>query len=85
MDQELIKTLKKFVDDPDWGKMEEYIIAAMGIDIDIQTIDTTKDSAVIVGEVMARQESAKKAKNLIANFNHIKTKERQTTQKKPLK
>lgn len=82
-----IKTYKKFVNDPEWKDMEELISQSLAVNIDVRSIDITKDQAVIVGEVVARREMAVAVQNLFKTFEQIKQHdpEKKIEQKKPLK
>lgn len=82
-----IKTYKKFVNDPEWHEMESFILEHLDVNVDVRDIDTAKDSAVIVGQVVARQEQAKAVLKLIDAFKGIRNydPEKKPEQKKPLK
>lgn len=87
MDKEKVRTLKKFVNDQDWKEMEDYIMSFLDVNIDIRTIDTSKDASVIAGEVMARKVMADKALRLIEAFKGIRDfdPDKPVEKKKPLK
>lgn len=65
MDEDKKKALKKFVQDPEWHYMEEFINENFEISDSVQTIDTNKAESVIIGDVVARQ----RIKELLNNVN----------------
>ena len=85
MKPEQIKTLKKFVNDPEWDMMKNFIAESLSLNIDIRNIDLTKDSNVILAEVVTRKTVAEKVTQLFANFENIKNYDTERQQKKALK
>lgn len=64
--------LKKFVLDPEWKKMEEFIMSHFEHETDLTTIDTNKSSEAIHAEIIARQRIARNLLNLKASFETAK-------------
>lgn len=70
MDKELIDT---FVKDPNWPKMQQFIVEHFERSTDITDINTDLDSSVIHAEVIARQKITNDLNNLIKTFNNART------------
>jgi hypothetical protein len=66
------KTLQKFVLDPEWGQMQEYIVAHFERSSSIEDIDVTNDSSVVHAEVIARQQIKDSLDKLKASFDSVK-------------
>lgn len=75
MDEDKRNALKKFVNDPEWHYMEQFLEENLGINDSIQTIDTTKADGVIIGEVMASQRITKLKNGLFSSLNTLKAHE----------
>lgn len=69
MEQE---TLKKFVLDPEWSKMEEFIFSHFESETDILSFDLDKSSEAVHAELIARQKIAQDIKSLKASFETAK-------------
>lgn len=85
MDEEKKATLRKFIDDPEWHIMEEFIKDNFKMSDSVHTIDTTKSTDVIIADVVSRQRIAEMVTNLMRSFNMIKSKPDEKNQRRKLK
>lgn len=70
MDKDLIDT---FLRDPNWKRMESFIVAHFANSMDISDIDSSLDSSVVHAEVIARQRIAKDVNGLLKIFENART------------
>lgn len=69
----LSKTIiEKFIKDPDWKHIEEYIVDFFDNDTDIQSVNTDLASEVVHAQVIAKQQMGEKLAKLIASFDSTK-------------
>lgn len=64
--------LQKFVLDPEWVIMQEFIFAFFERSSSIDDINTKLDSSVVHAEVIARQQIKNSLDNLKASFDSVK-------------
>jgi len=69
MDKELVE---KFVMDPDWSKMQDYLEEHFEANTDIHSIDTTLSPETVHAYVIAQQEIDKKIKGLRQYFENLR-------------
>ena len=69
MDKELVQ---KFIMDPEWRKMQEFIEQHFETNTDIHSIDTTLSPETVHAQVIAQQEIDRKIKGLKAVFENLR-------------
>lgn len=67
--------IDKLIKDPDFERIEEFIVDFFGNDIDINSVDTKLDSAVVHAQVIAKQQIDSQIKELIQYFQSCRGKE----------
>lgn len=65
MDKE---TLHKFILDPDWRKMEAYILGFFESETDVAAINTEMESSAVHAEVIARVRIKQAIEDMKASF-----------------
>lgn len=65
--------IEKFIQDPDWKIIEEFIIEFFDNDTSIQSIDTDKGSDVVHAQVIAKQQIDETIKKLMTHFESAKS------------
>lgn len=70
MDKELAQ---KFILDPEWLRMESYILSFFESETDVAQINTEMDSSAVHAEVIARKRIKENIDSLKASMDSMKT------------
>lgn len=83
--QAKLQLYRKFVDDPDWEVMKQFILEELEPSLDIRSIDMNKDKDVILGDIVARQRIYEIGERLKNRLDGLKSKEEVKLTRRTLK